>query len=179
MSDLDAQITKTLEHVKGELTGIRSGRAHPALVEEIKVAAYGTPTRLRDIAAITVPEAKLLEIRVWDASLAEAAAKALEESDLGTAPNIAGEVIRISLPPLTEERREQLMKLIGKICEEGRIALRNERDTALDQLKRQEKSGEISEDTFFAEKEKVENAVKEGNDEIETMRKAKEAEIAE
>ena len=179
MSDLSSQIEKTIEHVRTELSGIRSGRAHPALVEEVKVDAYGSPMRLRDIAAITVPEPKLLEIRVWDMNLAEAAAKALEESDLGTAPNIAGEVIRIALPPLTDERREQLQRLIGKICEEGRIALRNERDAALERLKKQEKAGELSEDAFFAEKESVEEAIKESNEKIEEMRKAKEDEISE
>lgn len=179
ISDLQTKIDKSLEHVRGELSGIRSGRAHPALVEEVQVSAYESQMRLRDIAAITVPEPKTLEIRVWDVNLVDAVASALEKSDLGTKPNIAGEVIRIALPPLTSERREQLQKIIGSTCEEGRIALRSERDTAIEKLKKQKKSSEISEDEFFAQKEQIEEAIKEGNDKIMTMRKQKEEEISE
>ena len=178
MPDLQQQIQKTLDHVQTELSGIRGGRAHPALIEEIHVDAYGSQMRLRDIASITVPEARILEVRLWDANLVEAAANALERSDLGTAPNIAGEVIRIALPPLTDERRVQLGKVIGNICEDGRVALRNERDAVNSRLKQQQKTGDISEDALFREREEIEEAIKEANAEIDRMRKAKEAEIA-
>lgn len=179
MDELLDKVDKTLEHIRTELSGIRSGRAHPALIEEVQVQAYESQMRLRDIATITVPEPRILEVRVWDAAVVDAVASALEQSDLGTSPNIAGNVIRIALPPLTDERRVQLNRLIGNICEEARVALRNERDTANAQIKKQQKSGALSEDELFRRKDEVDEAIKKANAEIDSMRKAKDEELSE
>lgn len=178
MDGLQAQIKKTIEHIKNELAGIRGGRAHPALIEEVKVNAYDSEMRLRELAAITIPEAKMLEVRVWDINIVDAVAAALERSDLGTSPSVAGEVIRIALPPLTEERRVQLTRLIGTITEDGRISLRRERDAELDKLKQMKTSGNVSEDEFFKQKEDIEGQIKDANKEIEEMKVAKESELA-
>ena len=177
MDDLEEKILKTLEHVKTELAGVRGARAHPALVEEIHVEAYGAAMRIKDLASITIPEPKMIEIRAWDTSLTGALATAVEAAKIGANPMVAGDVIRIALPALTDDRRMQIKKIIGNICEEGRIALRQERDQTLEKMKRQQKDGEISEDDLHRMKDSVDEAIKKANDTIAEMKTAKDEEI--
>jgi len=177
--NLRVQIDKTLEHARMELAGIRGGRAHPALVEDVRVKAYDSDMRIRDLASIAVPEPRVLQLTIWDESIIDAVEAALKESDLGTMPSVAGNVIRIALPPMTGERKAQLTKLVGNIREDARISLRQERDSALEAAKKQKDAGEISEDEFFRMKDDVEDAIKMGNDAIEEMRKNKETELDE
>lgn len=177
MPDLEKKIEATLARIAQDLIAIRGGRAMPGLVEEIVVEHYGTKMPIKQLASITVPEAKTIAVTPWDASAVAAVAKALEQADLGAMPSVHGEVIHITLPPLTQDRRVQLLRFVGKTVEEGRIALRRDREEAIEGLKVQERAGEISEDAFFRGKERVEETVKGANEKLEKLRAEKEEEL--
>jgi len=142
----DGKMQKTIEALKRELAAIRTGRATPALVDNIKVDAYGVPTPLNQMATISVPEARLLLIQPWDRSTLANIQKAILKSDLGLNPINDGATIRLVIPPLTEERRKEMVKAVRKRVEEGKIALRNIRREAMGELKRLEKEKQISQD---------------------------------
>lgn len=169
---------KALEYVSRELLGIRGSRAVPGLVEDISVEAYGGAMPIKQLASVSIPEPRTIAISPWDKQMTAPIAKALEKADLGVMPSVQGEMIHITLPSLTVERREKLIKLIGNIVEEGRIALRKIREETLSALKTQKESGELSEDSFFRLKEDLEKAVSEGNDKLEGLREAKEKELS-
>lgn len=149
-----------LEKFRQELSGVRTGRANPQILDAIKVESYGTMMPLKQVAAISVPEARTLEIRPWDPSTLEAIEKALNKSDLGVPPQNDGKMIRLQMPTMTEERRRDLVKVLGKTAEEARVAMRNERRDALEKLKKSEKAKEISED----EKKRQEHSVQQLTD---------------
>lgn len=172
------QKEKSLEHVSRELLGIRGSRAVPGLVEDIPVEAYGSTMPVKQLASVSIPEPRTIAISAWDKQMTSSIAKALEKADLGAMPTISGEVIHVTLPTLTAERREKLIKLIGNIVEEGRIALRRIREETLSALKTQKEKGELSEDSFFRLKEDLEKAISEGNDKLEELREAKERELS-
>lgn len=144
--DLKTRSEKTLEHLKGTLLGIRTGRAHPALVEDIKVDYFGTPTPIKNMGSVNVPEARQLVITPWDKTAIKAIEKAIQSSPLGINPQNDGESIRLNLPELTKERRVELTKIVNKMAEEGRIAIRNIRREINDGLKKMEKESQITED---------------------------------
>jgi len=137
---------KSVEALKSELAGIRTGRATPALVEHIRVEYAGAPTPLKQIAGISAPEARLLVIQPWDRTSISAIDKAILKSELGLRPSSDGNLIRINIPPLTEERRQELIKVVRKRAEEGRVAIRNRRREAVEDLRQLEKNKEISQD---------------------------------
>ncbi|MBI2303709.1 MAG: ribosome recycling factor [Chloroflexi bacterium] len=139
-------MTKAIEALKKELTTIRTGRAHPALLEQVKVDYYGAATPINQLATISVPEARLLVIQPWDRHLMGAIEKAILKSELGLTPINDGNVIRLAIPSLTEERRRELVKMVHKRAEEGRVEVRNIRRDAMDEMRRREKSKELSED---------------------------------
>jgi ribosome recycling factor len=146
LSDAEERMKKTVDFFRKELSTLRAGRATPTLVEKITVDYYGAPTPVNQLATISVPEPRLLVIQPWDKSAVGAVEKAIAKSDLGIHPQSDGNLIRLVIPQLTEERRGELVKFIRKKAEETRVALRNVRREANDLLKEAAKEGEISED---------------------------------
>jgi len=153
MSDVLNSMTEKMESsidaYKRELAKIRTGRASASLLDGIKVDAYGSPMPINQVATITIPESRLIQIQAWDTQLLGAIEKAIHKSDLGLNPVNDGKLLRISIPQLTEERRKQLVKQVKKITEEYRVAVRNSRREAIDTLKKQKNDKEISEDEMF------------------------------
>ncbi|MDD4876896.1 MAG: ribosome recycling factor [Dehalococcoidales bacterium] len=146
LSNIEGKMQTSVKVLERELAGIRTGRATPALVDHIMVDYSGTSTRLNQIAGISVPEARLLVIQPWDKSSFQNIEKAIQKSDLGINPTNDGNVIRLNIPPLTEERRQELVKLVRKKVEDGKIAIRNLRHEAMGDIKKLEKDKEISQD---------------------------------
>jgi len=144
--DVDHRMNMSVEHVKHEFTGLRSSRASVTLVEHIKVSYYGNPTPLNQVANINVPEPRLIVIQPWEKKLIGEIEKAIMTADLGLNPVNDGVMVRIPIPPLTDERRKELIRHLHKLAEEGRVGIRNVRRDANDQLKKAEKESEISED---------------------------------
>jgi ribosome recycling factor len=146
LKEEEVKMKKALDSLKGDLSAIRTGRAAPALVEQLQVEAYGASSPLIQLATISAPEARLITIRPFDASTMQSIEKAILKSDLGLTPNNDGKIIRLAIPQLTEERRKDLVKRVHKRVEEAHIAIRNLRHHALDDLKEYEKEKLISED---------------------------------
>jgi len=146
--DIKDRMSKAIEHYRHELATIRTGRASISILDGIKVDYYGTPTPLNNIAHITVPEGQLIVIQPFDPKSLELIERALISSDIGLTPNNDGNVIRLQIPSLTEERRKELVKVVHKIVEEGRVSIRNIRRDANDHLKKSEKDNELSEDNL-------------------------------
>ena len=142
----NTKMGKTIEALRKELAAIRTGRATPALVDDIKVDYYGTPTPLKQIATVSVPEARLLLIQPWDSSMLSSIKKAILKSELGLNPTSDRDVIRLTIPQLSEERRKELARAVHKRAEDGRVALRNIRRDALEELRKLEREKEISQD---------------------------------
>lgn len=167
----------SVDHLAETLRGIRTGRASTGLVEPILVEYYGTQTRLRDIASISTPDPRTVQIEPWDTSVISAIQKALEASSLGVMPTIAGTVIRLHLPPLTEERRRELVKLVGRHVEEARIAVRNSREKVLRELKKKHEDGDLSDDAHRGERDKLQKDVDDALRAIQEAGKEKEEEL--
>jgi len=146
MKDLQRRMDGALEVLRKEFAGLRTGRASASLLEPLTVEAYGSPMPLNQVATISVPEPRLITVQVWDRSLSQAVDKAIRESDLGLNPQTEGQVIRVPIPMLSEERRAELAKVAGKYAEQARVAVRNVRRDGMEHLKRQEKDSEISQD---------------------------------
>ncbi len=146
LRNIEGKMQTSIEALKRELSGIRTGRATPALVDHIKVDYAGVPTSLNQIAGISAPEARLIVIQPWDRGIIRNIEKAILQSDLGLNPTSDGNVIRLNIPPLTEERRQELGRVVRKKVEERRIVIRNLRREAMDGLKGLEKNKEISQD---------------------------------
>ncbi|MEO5344441.1 MAG: ribosome recycling factor, partial [Gammaproteobacteria bacterium SHHR-1] len=144
--DVTERMAKSVEALKVELTKVRTGRAHPSLLDHIKVSYYGTPTPLNQVANVSVEDARTLSIQPWEQSMVKAVEKAIMESDLGLNPNSAGVVIRVPMPPLTEERRRDLVKVVRAEAEQARVAVRNIRRDGNNELKTAVKEKLISED---------------------------------
>ncbi len=146
LQDTKSKMQKAIEALRRELATIRTGRASPALVENVRAEYYGVPTPLNQMASISTPEARLLVIQPWDKAALGSIEKAILKSDLGLNPTNDGTVIRLSLPPLTEERRKELVRVVKKKVEEGRVAVRNLRREGLEKVKAAETQKEISKD---------------------------------
>ena len=144
--DLSRRMDSALETLKREFTGLRTGRANPALLEPVRVEAYGTEMKLAQVATIGVPEARLLTVQVWDRSMVSAVDRAIREAGLGLNPQTDGQLVRVPIPMLTAERRNELAKLAGKYAEGTKIAVRGVRRDGMEQIKGFEKKGEIGED---------------------------------
>ncbi len=177
--DAGERMEKVIAAFQRELATLRAGRATPALLDRIKVNYYDTPTPLNQLAGITAPEPRLLVIQPWDKSAAGNIEKAILKSDLGLTPINDGNVIRLAIPQLTEERRRELVKQIRKKGEESRIGIRNIRRDANDSLKQFEKDGAISEDEWRRSQEEVQKLTDENIAEIDRLLEAKEKEILE
>ncbi|HEX9897188.1 MAG TPA: ribosome recycling factor [Dehalococcoidales bacterium] len=148
LTSADQKMRKSLEAVQRELVTIRTGRASPALIEHVKVDYAGSVLPLNQLASITTPNASMLIVQPWDKTSMNIIEKAILKSDLGLTPINDGRMIRINIPPLSEERRQELLKVVRRRIEEGKIAVRNVRRDALEELKTQEKDKEISQDEF-------------------------------
>ena len=177
IKEMEDKMHKGVEFVHHELATIRTGKASPALVENITVSYYGTPTRLKELAGISTPEARLIVIQPWDVSITEEVSKEIMKSNLGITPNSDGKIIRIAIPELSEERRTDLKKVIKKMAEDGRVAIRNIRRDANDNLKQMEKISEITEDDFFGTEKDVQKKTDEYICKIDELLRHKEQEI--
>ena len=177
--DLESKMQKCIEATRNEFASIRTGRAVPALLDRIVVEAYGQPVPLKQVAGVSTPDSRTLLITAWDKSVVPSIRKAVEKSDLGLTPNVDGSAIRLAIPPLNEERRKDLAKLVKKKAEDGRIAVRNVRHHAHDQLKGQLKSHEITEDDNKRMQETLQKLTDRYVKEIDGLVTAKEKEIME
>ncbi len=173
------RMEKSIESLKTELKKVRTGRASASLVDGIRVDYYGTPTPLKQLATISVPESRLITIQPWDVNAVKDVEKALLKSDLGLTPSSDGKIIRISIPPLTEERRKELVKQVNKTCEDYKVAVRNIRRDSNDTLKNLKKDGDISEDEAFRAQDEVQKITDTYIGKIDTIYKEKEKEILE
>ncbi len=177
--DAEERMKHAIDHLKQDLAGYRTGRANPAMVERLMVDYYGTPTPLQNIAAITVPEPRQLLIQPWDQSAVPAIEKAIQKSDLGVNPVSDGRTLRITLPPLTEERRKELIKQVHKRSEEGRVAIRNIRRDLIEHLRQMQKNKLMSEDDLKRYEQQVEKLTHKYTDEVDRVQNAKDAELKE
>lgn len=176
--DLKPQMLKVIDFFGQELQKIRTSRASAALVEDIKVNYWGTPTSLKGIAAISNPGPSTLIIKPWDKSILSEIEKALQAAGLGINPVNDGEAIRLTLPSLTQERRQEFVRLLHRKAEEARVALRNLRQEVWDQIKREEKKGILSEDDKYRGEEELNKLIAEFNEQVEKLTKTKENEIS-
>jgi ribosome recycling factor len=175
--DLEASMRKSVEATQRTFNTIRTGRANPSLLDKIVVEYYGAETPLKSLATINTPDSQTIQIQPFDSGVINLIEKAIGMSDLGLTPNNDGKVIRINIPPLTEDRRKDLCKLAARYAEEGKVALRNIRREGIDRIKKQEKDGECSEDQSRDEQDKVQKLTDRYIVELEKLLAAKEADI--
>lgn len=173
------KMKKTIKSYKDELNSIRAGRANPTLLDRISIDYYGVQTPLNQIANISAPEPRLLVIQPWDASVVSQIEKAILKSDLGLTPSVDGKIIRLVIPQLTEERRKELIKVVKKIAENAKIAIRNCRREANDQIKKLHKNSEITEDEQEQAEEQMQKITDKYIEEIDNLLKQKEKELLE
>jgi len=179
LEDARERMEKTIDALQNDLRTIRTGRASPALVERLTVEYYGMPTPLNQLAGVTVPEPRLLMIRPWDRNTLGLIEKAILKSDLGMTPNNDGQVIRLIVPQLTEERRRDLNKQVARRVEEGRVSIRNIRRDAIEMLRDAEKEKLIDEDDLHRGQDQVQELTDKFVKQVDEVGKAKEAEILE
>ncbi|NLX37102.1 MAG: ribosome recycling factor [Chloroflexi bacterium] len=165
--------------LRADLLKVRTGRASPALIEDLRVEAYGVTMPLNQMATIAAPEPRLLTVRPWDAHNIGAIEKAIQKSDLGLTPNNDGRIIRLNIPSLTDERRRDLARLVSRRVEEARVALRNVRRDVLRDLERLQKDGEITEDDLYTTRDRLQKLTDEYVGKVDELGKQKEAEITE
>ncbi|HHH29304.1 MAG TPA: ribosome recycling factor [Polyangiaceae bacterium] len=177
LAELNDGIRKSLDALRRELAKVRTGRAHPSILDRVRVDYYGTPTPISQMANVGVPDASLLTVKPWEKSQVQAIDKAIRESGLGLNPQVDGDLIRIPIPPLTEERRKEMVKLTKKHGEEAKIAIRQHRRDAMDMLQDAIKEGEISEDDGERGKKKVEETVSDHVKQVDTIVAEREAQI--
>ncbi len=175
--DASTRMKKSVESLKSELSKIRTGRAHPSLLDQITVSYYGSETPLNQVANVAIEDSRTLTVTPWEKSLVQAVEKAIMSSDLGLNPAISGTVIRIPLPPLTEERRRDLVKLVKHEAENARVAIRNIRRDANSEIKELLKEKMVSEDEAHAAEEKIQKITDQFIKEIEKLLEKKEADL--
>jgi ribosome recycling factor len=179
VADAQRRMDKTIESTRSEFGSVRTGRASAGLLDRIQVSYYGTKTPLNQLAQISVPEPRLLSIQPYDKGAIKEIERAILESDLGLTPANDGQVIRLPVPQLTEQRRKDLVKVVGKLAEEGRIALRNVRRDAITQLKELEKDGEVGSDDLHRAEDRMQKLTDEHVKLVDELYKHKETEILE
>jgi ribosome recycling factor len=177
--DTKKHMDKSISSLNSELNRVRTGRASLSLLDGVTVDYYGTPTPLNQVASLSVPENRLITIQPWDVTVIKDIEKAILKSDLGLTPSNDGKIIRISIPQLTEERRKELVKIVSKITEEHKVAIRNIRRDSNELIKTLKKDGDVSEDDAFKAQEKVQKITDEYTNTIDEINKEKEKEILE
>ena len=179
MKDAEHKMEQAVAHLKDDLAGIRTGRATPAVLSRVTVEYYGTQVPLNQLAGITVPEPRLLQVQPFDKTAISSIEKAIQSSDLGITPNNDGNVIRLAFPPLTEERRKELVKQVHARAEDGRVAVRNVRRHAKDELEKLEHDGDISEDDLARAEKDLQKVTDRFVAEIDQIQGHKEQELME
>lgn len=179
LTDSEDRMKKTIEHLQSDFAGLRAGRANPAMLDKIMVSYYGSPTPINQMANINVPEARLLVIQPWDKTTIADIEKAILKSDLGITPSNDGNVIRIVIPQLTEERRKEMVKVVRKRAEDAKVAIRNIRREANDLIKSSEKDKLVSEDESKKGLDSAQKVTDKFIKDIDTVLQAKEKEIME
>ncbi len=179
MRDAESKMTKSVDHFAGELATIRTGRANPALIDRIMVPYYGTPTPLNQLAQISAPEPRLLVVQVYDKSQIGAVEKALRSGDQGLNPANDGQVIRVPIPPLTEERRREYVKLVKQKAEEARVAIRNVRRDELHRIDQMQKQGDVAEDESKRAHVRLQKITESQIEKIDALAGRKESEVME
>lgn len=177
IKDIERRMDGAVDALRKEFSGLRTGRASANLLDPIKVDAYGTPTPLNQVGTVSVPEPRMLSVQVWDRNLASAVEKAIRNSSLGLNPVSEGQLIRIPIPPLNEERRAELAKTAGGYAENARVAVRNVRRDGMDTLKKSEKDGDISEDEHKKLADQIQKATDSKIGAIDELLKTKQDEI--
>lgn len=177
LREYDASLKKAVEALRHQLATIRTGRASAGLVEHLQIEAYGSPMSLNQLANIAVPEAKLIVIQPYDAAMIKAIEKAIQNSDIGINPSNDGRVIRLGIPPLTEERRRDLTKIVRSRLEDVKVSVRNQRREAIDQLKELESEKLITEDDLKRGQERIQQLTDKTIGELDQVGKEKEAEV--
>ena len=179
LAETDSRMRKSVDAFRRDLNSIRTGRASPALVEDLMVDYYGVPTPINQIAGISVPEARVLMVQPWDKQSLKDVEKGILKSDLGLVPNNDGNVIRINIPTLTEERRREMVRLVGRKREESHVAIRNIRRDTLEQFRRMERSKELSEDENRRAQERLQRLTDSYISQMDGLGQEKEAEVME
>ncbi len=179
MADNESRMEKTVASLKDELNTIRTGRASASILDKVRVDYYGTPSPLNQVSTISIPEARTIVVSPFDKTLISAIEKAIQKADLGLNPNNDGKVIRIAVPPLTADRRKELVKQAKTIAENYRTTIRNIRRDGNDELKKQQKAGEITEDQLKTETDKLQKLTDKYIAQINSVYEAKEKEIME
>lgn len=179
LADADQKMARAIEAMERDLQGIRTGRASTSLVERITVDYYGTQTPLNQLASISVPETHQIVIQPWDRGVLGAIEKAITKSDIGLTPNVDGTVVRLIIPPLTEERRKDLVRVVHKRMEEARVEIRNVRRDAADQLKKEERDGTVGSDESHRHLDQLQKTTDRHVAEVDRRGEAKEQEVLE
>lgn len=177
LNDLKRRMENSFNSFNNELKGLRTGRASTGLLDPIYVEAYGSSMPISQVGSVSVPESRMLTVQVWDNTLVAAVEKAIRTSDLGLNPSSEGNLVRIPLPELNQERRNELVKVAGKYAEGARVAIRNIRRDGMEVLKKEEKDGKISQDDHRSQGEKVQKLTDEFIAKIDQTLKSKEEEI--
>lgn len=177
LDDIKRRMRGAVNSLKSDLAGLRTGRASTNLLDPITVDAYGAAMPINQVATVSVPEPRLLSVQVWDRGMVGAVEKAIRESDLGLNPQTEGQVIRLRIPEMNEQRRKEMVKVAHKYAEEARVAVRHVRRDGLDTLKKLEKDGEISQDDEKRQADQVQKATDEHVSEIDSVVASKEKEI--
>ncbi len=177
LEECEMEMEEALDHTRRELSQLRTGRATPALLDSVMVEAYGAKTPLKQLANISVPEARLIVVQPWDKSVLADVERAIQKSDLGINPNSDGKLIRLSIPPLTEDRRRELVKLAKKLGEEGKVSIRQRRRESIESLKKAEKDGTVPEDDSKSMQEDIQKLTDKYTKMIDDILEEKEKEI--
>lgn len=176
-SHIEEKMKKTISVLDEQLAAVRAGRANPKILDKIMVDYYGVPTPINQMANIMVPEARIIAIQPWDASVLKEIEKEIQKSDIGINPNNDGKMIRLVFPELTEERRKELVKEIKKMAEDSKVAIRSIRRDGMDEFKAKQKNNEITEDDLRNAEDKIQKLTDKYVDEIDKLYEAKEKEI--
>lgn len=179
IAEATERMDKAIEAVRREFNSVRTSKATPALLDTVKVEAYGSKMPLNQVSTVSAPEPRMLLVQPWDSTLLNQIEKAIQTSGLGFNPANDGNLIRVPIPPLTEERRREMVKLLHKLAEEGRVAVRHARQEANKEIKQQQQGGQLSEDEAFRQLEQVQSLTDEHVERIDELLKAKEREVME
>ena len=179
LRDAETKMTKSVDHFAGELATIRTGRANPALIDKVIVPYYGTPTPLNQLAQISAPEPRLLVVQVYDRSQIGAVEKALRTSEQGLNPASDGQVIRVPIPPLNEERRREYVKLVRQKAEDARVAIRNVRRDELHRIDQMQKAGDVAEDDSKRAHARLQKITESQIEKVDALAGRKESEVME
>lgn len=177
LQPVNEKLIHTLEHLKKELASIRAGRANPSLIEEMPIEAYGGRMKLMELGTITAPQTSMLQIQVWDNDVVKTIEKAIQESSLGLTPNTEGQIIRLPIPPLSAERRQEFIKIAHQKGEECRIAIRQIRGDERSAWEKLKTDGEIGEDELFRREKMLQDLLDKVTDQISELVKVKESEL--